>query len=185
MPHWCLNGLEVTGPEDDVQAFSVKAAGEERTYGTSGGARSSFLSFHQLVPLPAHILAGPYNGQNPEAKMWGVSGGAHHPRILAREEGRITYAFETVGIPPLTLLKHVSQDFPTLTFQLAFAEPCKDVRGLISVRQGQVVTESLPYLASPPEEEEYGDEVAFEEALEAYFTSYDDHVWDLVRPEPR
>ena len=73
MPNWCLNTLEVTGPEDKVKAFAQKAKGNTSNYNSFHGESwealddiriaaiasnmpepgpISDLSFHALRPVP-------------------------------------------------------------------------------------------------------------------------------------
>jgi hypothetical protein len=84
MPNWCSNSLSVTGSEDDIRRFKLKANGPEQSYhdynahGVSWpihddvrlkalyesmpeSGESSVFSFHALFPVPSEVRQLPYD----------------------------------------------------------------------------------------------------------------------------
>ncbi len=161
MPYWCLNGLDVRGPENDVRTFA----------GTVGTADCDGCS--TSLRLQA-VLAAPTGSVYPETWC------AQFAKVMVRAEGRICYTFETAWEPPITLLLRVSRVFTALTFTLAYSEPCNDIRSMVSVLDGDLSLHRLPDIGPYPDEAEYADEILLAQDQEDYCQVYDGHVWGLV-----
>jgi hypothetical protein len=85
MPNWCMNKLNISGPEKDIHLFKTKANGPVQSYNNymprNGGewpihddvrlkalseslpepGESSVLSFHALYPVPDDVRRFPYD----------------------------------------------------------------------------------------------------------------------------
>ena len=84
MPNWCDNNLRISGSENEVQRFKLKANGPEQTYNYFAAPMDkwavhddirvkaqvkllpelgniSVLSFHALVPVPEDYRRFPYD----------------------------------------------------------------------------------------------------------------------------
>ena len=171
MPNWCYCHLNVFGPANRVAAFRSRAAGTPPRYKLSEAERRRHagqtrdpaeepLSFHALVPVPAHLLEKTYSsleedeaagifrrgtypadpsrsGYEWEIVHWGCKWGAVNPDLVADEPERLAYTFDTPWSPPIPLLLTTSQLFPELTFELEYSEPNTDYSGTMVVKGGQ------------------------------------------------
>ncbi|BAK84424.1 hypothetical protein [Komagataeibacter medellinensis] len=123
-------GLSVEGCR--ILARQFRAAAEARharlTLRTDGDCP---LDFHQLVPVPAHILA--LGATHPDARAWlhrhwGIAEaprqvtylpGRKAGRRLPRGHRAVVYGFFTRGGEPMPVVRRAEEHYPPLTFRLS------------------------------------------------------------------
>ncbi len=180
MPNWCNNRLTVLGPADRVAEFVKKAHGPGQHYkahrteiewwekhcedakaaGTplpphpdEKDRDPTPLSFHQLVPIPDAIMAGPYDpvGIDKEHELWGVKWGAAEDHITSRAPGRVDYSYDTPWGPATTYFETVSKDWKDLLFIVSYSEEYPS-RGHFALRGGRYLAEvhDRPEKLKPP-----------------------------------
>jgi len=134
----------------------------------------SVFSFHALYPVPDEVrrlpydntmarkvadnvgLTGPiYSGYNWEADNWGCKWGASHPELHCEEDTFLAYSLETPWGPPMGLMEKISKDWPTLSFEVEYAEPGMGFAGKTVFDNGEV---SFAEDWELEDEEEYHDE---------------------------
>lgn len=164
MPNWCQNKLTVTGPAADIAAFVDKAHGPVHKWVPSEAEREwlkcegrdpdesprvEIFSFHQLVPIPAEVLARPYHdtsvkdsgyvqGFDHEINLWGIKWGAHGSTLVEQSPGRAVYTFTTPWGPGEQFFATLAEHWPNLTFRLSFSEEYPS-RGRLAFRDGEQV----------------------------------------------
>jgi len=176
MPNWCKNRLTVIGPSEKVVAFISKAHGEYHHF--TPGKYNLFneeslkkiqgedyktpeqnrkenpqqLSFHQLIPIPDHVMAKEYDpyGIDTERRLWGVKWGSYESELISYKDGQALYEFNTPWGPPNTFLENVSYEWSDLGFALSFVEEYP-TRGRLLARNGKiaiVANERTPFKGS-------------------------------------
>lgn len=179
MPNWCYNTLEITGPSGDLAHFRVRArisaeradelARDAELVFADGGTDShraqladamaaddgiEALQLANLVPEPPEVGGPDNSGWSWRIRNWGTKWDIKHVTLTDDVDGdtpSLRYSFDTAWSPVVAWTEHVSEQFPTLTFRLAFAEQGNDAAGIITAQDGNVTGE----------EPEYGDEVTF------------------------
>lgn len=225
MPNWCNNKLTISGSINDVAKFVKKANGPLQHYKPSSWeieADKKFqakaeaeglpfkstlpkvimspLSFHQLVPIPDHIMENGYDeveqrnskntGYDWEHKLWGVKWGASDAILEHSGDTRADYTFTTPWGPPKVFLETVSKDFPELTFLLSFEEEYPS-RGKFVVFNGQVDYHANDYGSgedypeysndlSEDEDEEEERHILLEEWRLRYYEDHDNWVEETL-----
>ena len=99
------------------------------------------FSFHGLYPVPEDYRRFPYDcnrareigelvgeprtqgGYSWEIENWGCKWGAAESYLNHVEPTYLSYAFDTAWAPPLEFLETVSSKWPTLSFEIDYAEP--------------------------------------------------------------
>jgi len=200
MPNWCMNKLNISGPERDIHLFKTKANGPVQSYNDyiprNGGAwpihddvrlkalseslpepgEPSVLSFHALYPVPDDVRRFPYDdtrakevgervgcvraygGYNWEQQHWGCKWGASEPELQCEEDSFLSYSFDTPWGPPMEFLKKVSEDWPTLSFEVEYEEPGMGFAGKTEFENGEITLEEEWEPEYEDEEEEDCDE---------------------------
>ena len=133
MPNWCNNQLDVYGPKADTKRFKQQAVGDSPWH---QAAPPNVLNFHQLVPIPAEVLAAGYDdaGYNWEKANWGCKWGACHGQLVDEWAGHLIYTFDTAWALPIEFLQKLGPQWPTLTFLLAYEEGGMGFKGLCKVK---------------------------------------------------
>jgi hypothetical protein len=183
MPNWANNRLTVIGPAERVAAFVVKAYGPTQRYKAHASEiewwkkdceeakakglplpphpddrdeqdkKPTPLSFHQLVPIPDAIMAGPYDpgGIDTEHKLWGVKWGATEDVLTSHTPGRADYSFDTPWGPAGTFFETVSEQWRDLLFVVSYSEEYP-TRGRFALRGGRVLEQihDRPEKLEPP-----------------------------------
>ena len=160
MPDWCHNQLEVSGESNELRRFEEESRGKGPEYTSTHFAvptspRESALSFHTLDPVPDELIARPYgHGGNEqadrvdgctcgfewEAKHWGCKWGACEVWVAKQpgDDKRILYVFDTPWGAPLSWLKVVSSNYPTLKFDLLWQMEDQTRPGKAYIQAGSV-----------------------------------------------
>ena len=138
MPNTFTNRLVVEGASSEVNRFVKRARGRHAVYlptdrttevksGKQNGDESNnevLLSFNALYPVPPEVLSGGYAemGERWQLEHWGCKLDNEPGKVIVRRLAptKVEYVFETLGGPPLKWLERVSEDFPTLDFDLYF-----------------------------------------------------------------
>ena len=133
MPNWCINQLEVTGPDADLDRFL------EATTSDADDNGDRHLSFDRLVPMPAEYEQGElwYNWR---IEHWGTKWdlGTDTDSVPVVDDDLIFWEFSTAWAPPEPWLLAASEKFPTLTFTLGYDEPGMCFAGVLTVKNGIV-----------------------------------------------
>jgi len=119
----------------------------------------SVLSFHALYPVPDEVRQLPYDctqakrvaeqigrvcaygGYTWEANHWGCKWGASEPELQCEEDSFLSYSFDTPWGPPMEFLKKVSEDWPTLSFEVEYEEPGMGFAGKTEFENGEITLE--------------------------------------------
>lgn len=134
MPNWCENELRISGDEEAMKA--VHAALNTTTDETPR------LSFQALLPIPEHEKDNWYEWsmQNWGTK-WDIAEDGKGILPLDESQAYLEYNFSTAWSPPIELLKNITDKFPGVTFQVAYAEPGVCFAGLYQILDGKVLTD--------------------------------------------
>lgn len=140
MPNWCVNKLDVTGAETELNKFKK----------ASTIAESDALSFNCLVPAPDGLLDGTAKGidwRDWTDTNWGTKwdvAAEDCNYIRHFEDGTPTDVWEfcTAWAPPTNWLQKASAAFPCLTFRLWYDEPGNGFSGCDVVEGGELQNES-------------------------------------------
>lgn len=137
MPNWCENRLRIFGPEADLEKFKQQAVGHAPwlTDKETLSLPPSPLNFHNLLPVPLHVLAlGDGDAvEKWQRANWGAKWEADETELIDESDSQLCYAFNTPWAPPIALLKSIGPDWPTLTFLLDYEEPGERFVGLCKV----------------------------------------------------
>jgi hypothetical protein len=114
------------------------------------------LSFHALYPVPEDFrrfpyddlyaqevgdLVGeerPYGGYSWESNHWGVKWGACDSELMHKENCFLQYEFSTAWGPPIAFFEKISEDWPTLSFELSYEEPGMGFQGSAEWYEGSL-----------------------------------------------
>lgn len=142
MPNWCDNKISVLGSKEDVDAFVKKANGlvqHYQPYDDEPADEETIVpfSFHQLVPIPDHIMAQKYDpaGYSAERELWGVKWGSTDSVLEKHVDGRADYSFKTPWSSARRFLLIASKDWPALIFMGSFSEESPS-RGKYIIKNG-------------------------------------------------
>jgi len=155
MPNWCNNRLTIVGSPADTERLETAAHGFRQQYKPNEwdlerqkkaleaghpdplAPRHSAFCFHALVPLSSHLTSLPYDphGYEAEHETWGVKWGDCGARLVAKEPGRLVYAFDTAWAPPKLFLEKLSARWPEVRFALSYGEEYPS-RGRLLVHGG-------------------------------------------------
>jgi len=120
---------------------------------------ASVFSFHALYPVPDEVRQLPYDsthakkvaeqigrvcaygGYTWENEHWGCKWGASEPELHQEEDSFLQYSFETPWGPPMDFLKKVSEDWPTLSFEVEYEECGMGFAGKTEFENGEVTSE--------------------------------------------
>lgn len=145
MPNWCRNTLYVKGDLEKVKDFVEYAKGEEEE-----DEETEPLDEEQFIPVPDNVE----RHEDPElmsremykwkCSNWGTKWGFCRPTsgsisLIGSDEGSIRYSFDTAWSPPEPLIKAMGKEFPTLTFELRYAETGMDFMGILRIEENEVV----------------------------------------------
>lgn len=127
------------------------------------------FSFHSLYPVPEEFrcfpyddqrarelgeLVGqerPYGGYQWEGIHWGCKWGACESELVHKEDTFLQYEFDTAWGPPIKFFEQMTEDWPTLFFELKYEEPGMGFKGEVHWSDGSLVHEV--------EEEYYEEEI--------------------------
>lgn len=123
MPNWCNNELQITGSQEDLEKFLIAAKLDE----------SQIFSLKKLCPLTQMDIDNNLSNVNIWGTKWDVS-------LLNLEgepsEEKLIFSFETAWSPPTEALKKISNDYPTLTFNILYYESGMDFFGVDKYQNG-------------------------------------------------
>jgi hypothetical protein len=202
LPNWCNNRLTVLGPADRVAAFVDKAHGTGQHYKAhrteiewwqqrceqakaegepllphpdDKDMAATPLSFHQLVPIPDAVMAGPYDpgGIDAEHRLWGVKWGATEDQLVAHTPGRAEYKYDTPWDPATKFFETLSEgDWKDLLFIVSYSEEYPS-RGRFALRGGHYLAE----VHDRPREVEVPEGLS-EVARSEWYRSWQTHHYD-------
>lgn len=159
MANWVYNEMAVEGDDETVKAFVKKLAEpvlvfnseeeKEKTgevYSLKEGKALSFLNVTAPEDWDEYsTTAGRENRDNPlnwynwNIENWGTKWDALHAELSEEAEGYAAYTFETAWSPPDQFFEKASEQWPTLTFRIAWEE--EQGYGAIWEAKGGVLTE--------------------------------------------
>lgn len=132
MPNWCTNELQVTGDIDAMDKWR-SALVENETF-------EPILVFNKLIPMPKEYEEGEkwYNWRIEHwGVKWDIDGDDSQPYDFS--ETHAHYNFQTPWGPPVELFENITNDFPGITFELAYYEEGMQFAGLIKWKDGEVI----------------------------------------------
>jgi hypothetical protein len=121
MANYCSNALTLVGPPQDIAAFLTKAATAETNN------RSLLAEFDPTV--------NPEASKSTRDSLWGTK--TDYPDTIDINTDRNTIRFATAWSPPVWWLHTISENWPTLTFALAWIEEGNEILGLDLVHNGE------------------------------------------------
>lgn len=146
MPNWCSNELIVTGPVKDVEKFVDDVKYENGDY-------KVLLSFNKLVPEPEELKhVDPRllsdGSHDWRIKNWGTKWDLSDGDVNFSSHGfneldhlQANYAFMTAWSPCTYWLKQVALMYPTLEFDLEYAEDGMYFQGRLIISKGEITEE--------------------------------------------
>ena len=156
MPNWCENHLTVTGEKEEVLRFQEQVKGRQAQYALSETEKQMYermgesgvdeevynFTFHSLFPVPDAVLEEGYSsaGYNWQSQNWGTKWDVNGVTLF-EEDDEVCYEFSTAWAPPEPWVKHVSEQFPKLNFEIAYFEPGTMVAGYVVFENGDVFEE--------------------------------------------
>jgi len=157
-PNICTNKLVITGPLAELRHFRKKAKGRAPRYADdpkSVEMPEEELCFHQMVPIPASLLAQGHNepaanslnncGNEWEYETWGCSCGARNVTVQLTPSAPVsflTYDFKTFWDPPKHLILIVSRWCYGLIFEIRYAGVWDErIAGVFIAKNGQVLAD--------------------------------------------
>jgi len=131
--NYCQNELTVSGPADDIAAFSSSVEGTE-----------DLLSFQRLIPEPnLGMLGGSKGWLNWRITHWGCKWDALDVERSQNSRTGIAYNYDTGFGVALNPIREASRLWPELTFQLSYASPGEWVAGAVTFKNGLTVEERI------------------------------------------
>jgi hypothetical protein len=134
-----MNKLRIRGQASRLQEFRTLARGQRPPYAEPKDSPFKEemspleeLEFHNIVPIPAEILALTYDegGLDWEKQNWSVKWGACNSRVVdSDDENELVYSFDTPWRDPDEWVRNASIRFPDLEFTLYYDEPGMRFRG--------------------------------------------------------
>lgn len=159
MPNWCSNVLLVTGDPGDVLTFAAAVRGTGENDGENAGDP---LSFQSIKPCPTRLLDTISGSIRDEAHArqradntaeygyptwyewkrdhWGTKWDASDPTVehgYVNDKLTLRYVFDTAWSPPRAVIDTAAEQWPQLTFTLAYDEPGLDFGGYVIWRNGE------------------------------------------------
>jgi hypothetical protein len=145
MPNWCSNGLIVTGPKKDLDAFKATLNTKDKD-----GEDIEF-SFAQTVPPPANLSHDSLSSEETAALAakgiphwyewqianWGTKWDACEARVEVKAKS-VKVWFDTAWSPPSAWFKSVVAKYPTLTFEMGYCECGMNYYGVATASDGVV-----------------------------------------------
>ncbi len=135
MPNWSSNALIVksNGSKEgdrDLDEFF------ERIHATEGDTKNGI--FHAFVPIDQKLYESEawYNWC---PKNWGTKWEVFHKDIEFKAANHLV--FDTAWSPPTKWLYAVSKEYPRLIFELAYSEARMMFAGVITVKDGETLSE--------------------------------------------
>jgi hypothetical protein len=135
-PNVCSSKLVITGPLTELREFRKKVKGHAPRYADdpkSVEMPEEELCFHQMVPVPASLLAQDHDepaanslsncGKEWEYETWGCYCGARNVTAQLTPSAPVpflAYDFETFWDPPKQLILTVSRWCPDLIFEIRY-----------------------------------------------------------------
>lgn len=140
MANQCENVLTVSGAYKELLEFDNKFRGGKENIEEN-------YHFDNLYPTPQLSLSDVCDWRK---EHWGVKGNFYEPTLkrdkVNPEYKEVNYYFTTPNTGPERLIEKVSQDFPNLTFVLAYRELGNDVRQIQNYEAGMLILdERLSY----------------------------------------
>ena len=130
------------------------------------------FSFHALYPVPEEFrcfpyddrravelgeLIGqerPYGGYHWEGAHWGCKWGACESELVHKEDNFLQYEFDTPWGPPVQFFEKITEDWPTLSFELNYEEPGMGFKGEIHWDDGVLTYECEDEYSEDDEDED-------------------------------
>ncbi|MFC1454362.1 hypothetical protein ACFLQL_04185 [Verrucomicrobiota bacterium] len=147
MANWNSNLLEVEGPQKDIDRMKKAVKGKE-----------SVFDFEKILPTPKELLASG-SPQQDEAtgkkfkdkygatdwyvwrvKNWGTKWDLD-PNGLDWYGN--TLVFDSAWSPPASIIRFISEQYPTLIFKLEYCEPCMSFAGNVEFKAGKTIVDDF------------------------------------------
>lgn len=132
MPNWCTNELTVSGDKDAMDKWRITLV-ENETF-------EPILVFNKLLPMPKEYEEGDKWYQwriDHWGVKWDIDGDDTSPYSF--DSISATYGFQTPWGPPIELIQNITEDFPGITFSLAYYEEGMQFAGHIKILNGETI----------------------------------------------
>lgn len=122
------NYLRFTGPQSDINRFIeqgiVRSMNPDGTY-------SDNLDFNAFLPLPDGADKRP-------AQVWGTSSSYGEGHLTA-SDGKMLLRFKTAWTPPVSVIRAIAAQFPSLEGEFGFVDECCERWGSIALSAGNTL----------------------------------------------
>ena len=148
MPNWCINNLNISGNEKQLQKFVEKSMS---TY-DDGTERFIFNGTHPM-PNTLNITSGTHLSFIEKIKRyiniklykhkdwygwrlsnWGTKWDACEPYINNNDINYFSVSFDTAWGPPINWLDNIAMDYPDLSFELEYEESGMGFGGTFTIQ---------------------------------------------------
>lgn len=181
MPNWCMNIIEIAGPEGEIAAIKAKLA---EPYTIDGHAYTGdLLLMNMATPWRTDQERDTYrlndNWYTLNITNWGTKWEVE-AHLVATEISptTVSYEFSSAWAPPLAAVQACSAAWPALRFCISFDEPGNDFAGRHRYVSGELVSleegGSRHFTCHVCDENSY---CAWEDPLECDFAEADGNDW--------
>lgn len=138
MPNWVYNSLSISGDEGEIKRLEKQLATPyERTAYDLGEKKYHSYKVEKVISLwnavkPDDLEAYEDNPSEDQSgfnhwylwniRNWGTKWDVRDEEVIDREEGHIAYQFNTAWSPPIEAITTLSEQFPTLDFNISYQE---------------------------------------------------------------
>lgn len=150
MSNWCRNYLKVSGDAEEMKRFVKKSMDgytlKKRSACETQNSKERYFTLNALVPVAQKQLSEEQKEER--CQLWGVPDDVETCKITEKDMGwregaeKVELDFSTRDIPPYKWLLAVSKKFPTLHFELVYAECVNWLYGSLEAQNG--VMENFP-----------------------------------------
>ena len=135
MPNHCENELKVKGPQDELERFKLFAKG---IY-PFGDDKEEILCCNNFIPAPKEAIHDYSNvGYDWCIRNWGTKWGCYDIELLEYKD-LLGYKFLTAWAPAKPVIEKMGEMFPLLKFELKYWERGMGFKGVLKIKNGEVV----------------------------------------------
>lgn len=127
MPNWCSNNIHITGDNAEIKSLLVQAGNEENEY-------SKFF-LNNFIPMPEVEAENWYSWK---LSNWGTKWDIGNVAIEINDKSA-SFICDTAWSPPLNAFNKISQQYPTLKFEIFYEEPGMDLCGKAIFENGILI----------------------------------------------
>ena len=130
MPNHVMNTLNVTGPQQDIEAFKEFARQDKE-----------LLDLNKFVPMPDEIKTSESSNQNTwSTTHWETKWGTYNTERSEPDDTTLDYYFNTAQSPfGDQVMETMSKRFPTLLLKLSYEEPGMAFAGHCTAQNEEII----------------------------------------------